>query len=676
LRGLRVLALALAAALAIFILASPPSAAGLREAAFDAMQRMFPLARRSAPALIVAIDEAALARYGQWPWPRTRLAELVAKIDRLHPAAIAFDMFFPEADRYSPAALARSLALPPPVATLLDAFASNDARFAEAIHGRRVVLGIAASDAPDARFPAPPRAAPVVLAPGAASGLDEFRGHLGSIAPLADAAAGRGLMNSGPPDRVVRSVPVVASVQGAIVPSLAIEAIRVASRSGMRLDARDDGLLALRLAGASFPLQRDGAAWLRFSPHDPARFVSAADVLEGRADPARFEGKLVFVGVDGVGLRDYKSTPLGELVPGVEIHAQLAENFFDGVSLVRPDWAAPAEAALLVLAALAIVLAIPRMGALAGLNLAALSVIAIVAIALFAFARLGLLLDPAWPVLGVIGVYGSVVVGSLSEAERHRRLLREQAARFAGEIDAARRIQMGLLPDPREVLARERRVRVAAFLEPARTVGGDFYDCFLLDERRLFVAVADVSGKGLPAALFMAAVKSQLKSEALRGGPVGEVLARTQAAIARENPEHLFVTVFAAVLDLLTGVLEHANAGHEAPFARVPRGVPERFGASGGPPPGVIEGYAYPPALRTLSAGDWMHVVSAGVTEAMNANREFFTAERLRASLTWLGDEAAPEQVVGRVRDDLARFAGGAEAADDITLLAIRWEGG
>jgi sigma-B regulation protein RsbU (phosphoserine phosphatase) len=90
----------------------------------------------------------------------------------------------------------------------------------------------------------------------------------------------------------------------------------------------------------------------------------------------------------------------------------------------------------------------------------------------------------------------------------------------------------------------------------------------------------------------------------------------------------------------------------------------------------VIEGYAYPTAMRTLSAGEWMLVVSDGVTEAMNANREFFTAERLRASLTWLGDEAAPEQVVGRVRDDLARFAGGAEAADDITLLAIRWEGG
>jgi serine phosphatase RsbU (regulator of sigma subunit) len=515
-----------------------------------------------------------------------------------------------------------------------------------------------------------------VLAPGAAGALASYRGHIGSLPVLDRAAAGRGLMNSGAPDRVVRTVPLLALVQGEVVPALAIEGLRAASDAGIRLDRRGDGLLEMRFAGAAFPLQADGSAWLRFAPHDPARFVSAADVLEGRADPRRFEGKLALIGMTGEGLHDYKTTPLGELVPGVEIHAQLAENVFDGVSLVRPAWATPAEAAALLLAAIAIVIAIPRLSALQGLHLAAFLVLALVAAALLAFARFGVLLDAAWPAAGVIAVYGSVVVGSLSEAERHRRLLREQAARLAGEIDAARRIQMGLLPDPREVLARDPRVRVAAFLEPARTVGGDFYDCFALDERRLFFAVADVSGKGLPAALFMAAVKSQLKSEALRGGPVGEVLARTQAAIARENPEHLFVTVFAGVLDLFTGELEHANAGHEAPFGRPPRGVPGRFGASGGPPLGVIEGYAWPTSRRTLAAGEWICVVSDGVTEAMNPNREFFTAERLRASLTWLGDESTPEDVVRRVREDLDRFRGGAEAADDITLLALRWEGG
>ena len=639
------------------------------------MQRAFPLERTSAPALIVAIDEDSLRRYGQWPWPRTRLAELLDRIDAMHPAAIALDMFFPEPDRYSPGALARAMSLPPPVAHLLEALASSDARFAEAMRGRHVVLGIAAAQDSDPRFPQAPRAAPVVVAPGAARDLADFRGYLGSIPILDDAAGGRGLMNSGAADQVVRRVPIVARVQGAIVPTLAVEGLRVANDAGLALARGASGTIEMRLAGARFPLQEDGTAWLRFAPHDPGRFVSAADVLDGKADPTRFQSKLVLVGFDAVGLQDYRTTPLGDVVPGVEVHAQVAENVFDGVSLVRPAWARIAEVVMLLAAAIALVMVVPRLSALQGLNAVLLLVVLFVGASLIAFVHGGLLVDPAWPSIGVIAVYVSVVVGSLSEAERQRRVLREQAARLAGEMDAARRIQMGLLPDPREAAGEDRRVRIAALLEPARTVGGDFYDCFRLDAGRLFLAVADVSGKGLPAALFMASVKSQLKAEALRGGSVGAMLGRTQAAIARENPEQLFVTVFAAVLDLATGTLEHANAGHEAPFSHVPGGAPVRFAASDGPPLGVIEGYAYPTGRHALAPGEWICVVSDGVTEAMNRHRQFFTADRLRATLTRLGERADPEATVRRVRDDVDRFAEGAERADDLTLLALRWEG-
>ncbi len=354
---------------------------------------------------------------------------------------------------------------------------------------------------------------------------------------------------------------------------------------------------------------------------------------------------------------------------------QEIENIFNGVWLVRPRAAPWGEGAALALCALLVVFAIPRLGALKGLQVVMLMVVVLAGSGLVAFRLYGMLLDPATPAVGVVAVYLSMVVGSLSEADRQRRVLREQAARMAGEVDAARRIQMGLLPDPRDVQGDDPRVRIAALLEPARSVGGDFYDLFRLDERRLFFAVADVSGKGLPAALFMAAVKSQLKSAALRGGSVGEILARAQAAMAHENPEHLFVTVFAGVLDLATGALEHANAGHEAAFARIPRGVPERFGASGGPPLCVIDDYAYPTGRRTLAPGEWLCVVTDGVTEAMNPRREFFGAERLRATLTRLGDETDPGKVVAKAREDVTRFADGAEPSDDITLVALRWDG-
>jgi serine phosphatase RsbU (regulator of sigma subunit) len=244
-----------------------------------------------------------------------------------------------------------------------------------------------------------------------------------------------------------------------------------------------------------------------------------------------------------------------------------------------------------------------------------------------------------------------------------------------GEVDAARRIQMGLLPDPRETLSGDRRFKLAAMLEPARTVGGDFYDCFMIDRRRLFFVVADVSGKGLPAALFMASVKSHLKSAALRGGEVGEMLGRAQAEIGHENPEQLFVTAFAGVLDVSSGELEYSNAGHEPPFARTPRGAPERFTGSGGPPLCVMEEFEFPTQRRQLVPGEWLCVVTDGATEAMNARREFFGLERLRATLSWIPGEAEPEDLLRRLREDIKRFTGDAEPADDITLMALRWDG-
>jgi adenylate cyclase len=235
---------------------------------------------------------------------------------------------------------------------------------------------------------------------------------------------------------------------------------------------------------------------------------------------------------------------------------------------------------------------------------------------------------------------------------------------------------MGLLPNPRQTLSGDRRFAIAAMLEPARTVGGDFYDCFMVDAKRLFFVVADVSGKGLPAALFMASAKSHLKSAALRGGEVGEILTRAQDEIEHENPEQLFVTVFAGLLDISTGELEFANAGHEPPFMRTPGGAPERFGQPGGPPLCVIENFAYPTGRRAFTPGEWLCVVTDGATEAMNPKREFFTAERMRTSLSWMPAGVDPEQLVAKLNEDVKRFAAGAEPPDDITLLVLRWEGG
>ena len=651
-----------------------PYADRLRNVVFDGYQQLFPLERDSQPVAVVAIDEEALARYGQWPWPRTRVAELVTRISDHQPAAIGLDLLFSEPDRFSPAMIAAEMPiLPTNLAHALASLPSNDQQLADAIRNRHVVLGIGSS-APDPRFAEPPRAAPIVIRGSNTANITSEPGHIGNLPVIDEAAAGRGLMDAGQPDQVVRVVPLLERVQGVLVPSLGLETLRVALRAGLRIDDAPAGLMTLRFDQLSARLQDDGTTWLRIG-HDPPDMLSASEVLSDKVDPERIRNKIVLVGISGLGVQDYKTTPLGDFVPGVTLHAQVIENLINGVGLVRPAIMVYAETLLFILSGLTLIWFVPRHSALQGINLVVVLVLVAVFLGVLAFRHFHMLFDYAWPSIGLLAVFGTVVVGTLSEAERQRRLLREQAAHMAGEVDAARRIQMGLLPDPKEALGNDRRFKLAATLEPARTVGGDFYDCFMIDANHVFFVVADVSGKGLPAALFMASVKSHIKSAVLRGGNVGEMFTRAQEEINRENPEALFVTAFAAILDASTGTLQYTNAGHEPPFVRTPRGAPERFSNPQGPPLCVLPEFVYPEGTRRMQSGEWLCVVTDGATEAMDPRSNFFGLERLRASLGWMPEDADPEELVKRLRDDVQRFTAGAEPADDITLLAVRWYG-
>jgi serine phosphatase RsbU (regulator of sigma subunit) len=505
--------------------------------------------------------------------------------------------------------------------------------------------------------------------------LRHFPGHLANVPLIDQAAAGRGLISADAGDRIVRRVPLLATVDGTIVPALSLEMWRVASGAaafGVREAA--GGLQQVSFADARVPMQPDGSVWLRYSRHAPERFVSAADVLAGRVNPDLLSGRLVLVGVTGVGLLDYKVTPLGEQVPGVELHAQLIEQIFDAAYLVRPAWALWLELALLALGAGLLVFLVPtvRVRVSVGSYFGLLAVF--LAVGLGAFLADGLLVDSVWPSLGLTVVFAVLLAGALSEADRQRRQLREAAARSAGELQAARRIQMGLLPDPAVLFERERDFALRALVEPALSVGGDFYDCFKLDDGRLFLVVADVSGKGMPAALFMALCKATIKAAAVSaGGSPGAALERAAAEVERDNPETFFVTVFAAVLDPVSGRLEYCNAGHEPPFMRRPGGPLERLPAAERPPIGVPEKFPFAAHARQLERGEWLCAVTDGVTEAMDASGALYGVQRLEQVLRSLGPQASPQDIAAAVRDDVKRFVGEASASDDLTLLALRW---
>ena len=661
-----------------------PVIGSMRHAWLDGYQEVSPRERRSAPAVIVAIDEESLSRFGQWPWPRDLVARLFDRLAAARPAAIGVDILFPEPDRLSPEWLAPSVSSADPrLAERLTRLPHHDTVLAASIHAAPVVLGIAGFETGSASEAAPTTPS-LRKGPGTLAGLRHYATTLRSLPEIDRAAKGHGLLSADTEAGVVRRVPLVAVVGSTPVLPLSLETLRLASGEPMFVvRAGAGGVEAVGIGDLSVPTQADGRLWVHYTPHDPARFVSAARVLDGQIDPEEIERKLVLLGVTGLGLIDYQSTPLGERMPGIEIHAQVLENVFDGALLARPRWAHWAEAIAFLAAGLAVVLLVPLVPPGRSTVLTTALLFGMGAAGYVAYRVDQLLLDASVPGAAIAVLFAAMLVETLAEANEQRRLLqqrlqheREAAARLAGELDAARRIQMGILPRPESAFPAERRFEIAASMEPAREVGGDLYDFFMLDENRLFFLVGDVSGKGLEASIFMAVSKALCKSAALRSGQrIDELLGEANAEISRENSEALYVTVFAGVLDTRTGRLEYCNAGHPPPFVVATDGKIARLDEGGGPPLCVLEGFAYAAAEHSMDRRGVVCVVSDGVTEAMNRDGGLYGTERLRRVLESHGSAGDPAAIVEAVRVDVSRFVENAEVADDRTLLVLRWNG-
>ena len=313
-----------------------PVVGSMRHAWLDGYQAVSPRERRSAPAVIVAIDEESLNRFGQWPWPRDLVARLFDRIAAARPAAIGVDILFPEPDRLSPEWLAPSVAdADPKLGERLARLPRHDSVLAASIRAAPVVLGIAGLEAGSvSNGPVTPS---LRKGPGTLAGIRQYATVLRSLPEIDGAAKGHGLLSADTEAGVVRRVPLVAMVGTAPVLPLSLETLRVASGQPLFVvRAAVRGVEAVEIGDLSVPTQSDGRLWVHYTPHDPARFVSAARVLDGQIDPEELQRKLVLLGVTGLGLIDYQSTPLGERMPGIEIHAQVLENVFDGALLARP----------------------------------------------------------------------------------------------------------------------------------------------------------------------------------------------------------------------------------------------------------------------------------------------------------------------------------------------------
>ena len=246
--------------------------------------------------------------------------------------------------------------------------------------------------------------------------------------------------------------------------------------------------------------------------------------------------------------------------------------------------------------------------------------------------------------------------------------------RIESELKIASAIQMNFLPKRFPPFPDQTTFDLYAALAPAREVGGDLYDFFMLDPGHLFFSVGDVSDKGVPAALFMAVTKTLMKGMAEQGSTPADVLGRVNAELCRNNETAMFVTLVCGILDMATGDLVYSNAGHNPPVLLRAGKRPEFLPL----PPGLVLGAAEEAAFETRSIrlfpGDRLLLYTDGVTEAMDVDQQLFSDERLLRETTWMAGET-PRQMVERLMAAVQTHAGGTAQSDDITVLALHYKG-
>jgi len=405
---------------------------------FDAMQRLNPRLYQDAPVRIVDIDEESIARFGQWPWPRTELANLLYQAFSLGAAALAFDVVFADPDRTSPGRIVDSWPDTKELADMrerIKALPDHDGVFRDMIGQTNVVTGFVLTQEATQRKPMP-KWGIAEAGDDPRPFLQPFEGAVLNLPAIEQASSGNGSFNLVPEqDNVIRRVNMFFRIDDQIYPSLSAELLRVAQgagtfvlkASGANLEpgfGAHTGLNNAKIGALEIPTDGFGRLWLHYTRNVPSRYIPAWRLLEGRVASDEIEGRLLLVGTSAEGLRDIRATPLDPATPGVEIHANIIEQILLGHYLSRPDWAPGAETTYLLVLGLLLIFLVNWFGPTWAAAVGTVFLVGALGASWYAFTVHLWLLDPVMPSLAIVATYLATSSINLVRTEAERRQIR------------------------------------------------------------------------------------------------------------------------------------------------------------------------------------------------------------------------------------------------------------
>ena len=648
-------------------IANPSFVKSISYLSFDLYQKVFPLEKGDTEVIIIDIDEKSLGKFGQFPWSRSVFAKIIENVNKASPKVIGFDIFFTEKDKQSPEEIIKSYNLIPADMSELQNIKGHDEIFREQLEKTKSVTAVLGSNVPShSNYDRSAKAKFLSKGGDPKKFTYSYAYSIGSLEQLEKSVKGLGSISFlDQADGIIRSLPLIVRFEEKLYPTIGLEMIRVGSnQKNLYIEMNEVGIN--RISSRPYKISSDpnGIIWIRYKNSLKSQYISASSVFDGKFSEDRFKNKYVLIGASAQGLFDLVKTPLGVTIPGVEVHANVIENILDQSYLVRNPNTYIFELLFAIIVSVLTFFLSQKIKPKYSLSIffGSLTIVIILGFSLFLFRSE--LVDISYPIFMLTitfltGLYFRFIEENkiaLSNLQKEAKLLKERE--LAGEV------QKSLFPDISKF-----ENFIYATNVPARDVSGDYYDVVNVTKNEYFFTLADVSGKGVKAGMYMAKASSIFRTLSNLSYPLEKVVFGVNNELVEAKFKGMFVTAVFGKFNIETGEVVFVNAGHESIMV-FDRNKNFEFIKSELPPIGIVKYFTESMVKsKTINLKDKTFVVyTDGVTEGYLKNGEELGAEGVQRIVKTLS-EVTPKNIVDSIATELNW--GAEKLRDDITCLAL-----
>ena len=634
---------------------------------FDLYQKIFTLNKNDSDVIIIDIDEKSLGKFGQFPWSRSVFASILEKVNKDQPKAVGFDIFFTEKDKQSPDEIIKSYDLIPTDVTELQKIKGHDEIFGEQLKKTKSVTAVLGSTVPShSNYDRKAKARFLSKGGDPKEFTYSYTYSIGSLEQLENNVKGLGSISFlDQTDGIIRSLPLIVKFNNEVYPTMGLEMVRVGNnQKNIYIEMSDIGVNRISARPYKISSDPNGIIWIRYKNPIKSQYISASSVFEGKFPDNFFKDKYVLIGASAQGLFDLVKIPLGLTVPGVEVHANVIENIIDQSFLIRNPNTYVFELLFVLIVSVLTFLISQKIKPKYSLSIFFSSLIIVIIIGFSMFLFRSELVDISYPIFiltitFLTGLYFRFIEENkiaLSNLQKEAKLLKER--------ELAAGVQKSLFPDISKF-----ENFIFAKNVPARDVSGDYFDVVRSTPEEYFFTLADVSGKGVKAGMYMAKASSIFRTLTNLKFPLEKIVYGVNNELVEAKFKGMFVTAVFGKLNIKTGELIFINAGHES-ILLFDENKNYEYIKSDMPPIGIIKYFTETMVKsNTINLKDKTFVVyTDGVTEGYLKNGAELGAEGVQDIINKMTD-ITPKTIVEGIEKQLNW--GAEKLRDDITCMAI-----